>query len=120
MAKLIGTEGFRTSNLVKHEYEPSLAYCREVVTYNGPAKTFVVGELVNPTGNSPLDAANNLDLFGVVMVETEAAAFTDTKLVVLARGPAIVSESALVLGAVTKAEAIAALGAKGIMVNESV
>ena len=50
MARLIATEGFRTSNLVKHEYEPSLAYCREVATYTGAAKTFVVGELVTAAG----------------------------------------------------------------------
>ena len=120
MAQLIATEGFRTSNLVKHEYEPSLGYCREVIVYNGPAKTFVVGELVTANGTAPLDAQNGADVAGVVMLEQAAAASTNTRLLVLTRGPAIVSKSALVLGAVTEAEAIAALAAKGILVNDAV
>ena len=117
MAQLIATEGFRTSNLVKHEYEPSLAYCREVATYNGAAKTFVVGELVTATGTVPATAA---DIFGVVMEEKAAAASTATRVLTLANGPAIVSKAALVLGALAEADVIAALDAKGIKVNESV
>lgn len=117
MAKLIGTEGFRTSNLVKHEYEPSLAYCRGVATYNGAAKTFVVGELVTATGTVPATAAQ---IFGIVMEETVAAASTPTNVLVLERGPAIVSRDALVLGALTANDVIAALAAKGIKVNQSV
>lgn len=117
MAKLIATEGFRTSNLVKNEYEPSTGYCREVAVYNGAAKTFVVGELVTATGTVPANAAA---IFGIVMEETVAAAATATRILVLERGPAIVSRDALVLGALLIADVTTALAAKGIKVNESV
>lgn len=117
MAQLIATEGFRTSNLVKHEYEPSVGYCREVVTYNGAAKTFVVGELVTATGTVPATAN---DIFGIVIEEKAAPASTATRILVLERGPAIVSRDALVLGALAAPAVITALAAKGIKVNESV
>jgi len=117
MARLIATEGFRTSNLVKHEYEPSLAYCREVATYTGAAKTFVVGELVTATGGVPANAGA---IFGIVMEETTAPAATATRLVVLERGPAIVSRDALVLGSLAINDVVAALAAKGIKVNDTV
>jgi hypothetical protein len=117
MAKLIATEGFRTSNLVKHEYEPSLGYCREVVVYNGAAKTFPVGQLLEANGTVADDAG---DIFGIVMQETVAPASTATRVLVLAGGPAIVSKSAIALGGLLEADVIAALDAKGIKVNDSV
>jgi len=117
MAQLIATEGFRTSNLVKNEYEPSTGYCREVATYNGAAKTFVVGELVAANGTVPATAA---DIFGIVMQETVAPASTATRVLVLERGPAIVSQGAIVLGALALNDVVAALAAKGIKVNPTV
>ena len=117
MARLIATEGFRTSNLVKQELFPEQAYCREVVTYTGAAKTFVVGELVTAVGGVPAAAAN---IVGVVMEETVAPASTATNVLTLARGPAMVSKSALVLGSLAEVDVIARLKTLGIMVNDAV
>lgn len=44
------TEKFRFSNTVKHEYEPSIAFCREVVVANeAGAKTYAVGTVLGST-----------------------------------------------------------------------
>ncbi len=117
MAKLIATEGFRTSHLVKQELFPENAYCREVVVYNGAAKSFVVGDLVTTTGTVPGTAAA---IVGVVMEAADAALNTDCRLLTLARGPAMVSKAALQLGALAEVDVVARLKALGIMVNDAV
>lgn len=114
---LIATEGFRTSHLVKQELFPENAYCREVVVYNGAAKTFVVGELVAAAGAVPATAA---DIVGVVMEEKAAAASTNTNVLTIARGPAIVSKAALVLGSLAVADVVAQLKTMGIIVADAV
>jgi hypothetical protein len=114
------TEGFRTSHLVKQELFPENAYCREVVVYNGAAKTFVVGELVAAAGAAPAALEEGDDVVGIVMQETVAPASTNTRLLVLARGPAIVSKAAIVPGLITEQQAVDALVAKGIMVADAV
>lgn len=114
---VISTSTHTVSNVVKQEYLPDLAYCRDVAVYNGAAKTFVVGELVAADGAVPATAA---DIVGVVMFETVAPATTDTNLVVLARGPATVSKSGLVLGLLAVADVVAKLETLGIQVLETV
>jgi len=61
----------------------------------------------------------------IVIQDTSVAAATDTKVLVLVKGPAIVSKAALVLDATydlaaEKAAVYAALEAKGIQVNDAV
>lgn len=114
---LIATENFRTSHLVKQELFPENAYCREVVTYNGAARTFKVGELVEADGTIANLAA---DIVGVVIVEVDAPASTATKILTLARGPAMVSKAALVLGGLVEADVVAKLKTLGIIVNDAV
>ena len=47
MATLIGTDTYRFGHVVKHEYEPALAYCRDVVTANeSGAKTYAIGTVL--------------------------------------------------------------------------
>lgn len=44
---VIATDSKRKSNLVKHEYEPSLAFCREVLTaYEAAEATYKVGTVL--------------------------------------------------------------------------
>jgi hypothetical protein len=117
MAKLIATDTQRFSNLVKHEYEPSTGYCREVVTYNGAAKSFAVGDLVTATGTVPAD---DTEIFGIVLEDVDAAASTATKVLVLAGGPAIVSKFGVKLGLLVAADVWAALDAKGIKASDAV
>jgi hypothetical protein len=114
---LIATDTQRFSNLVKHEYEPSTGYCREVVTYNGAAKTFAIGALVTATGTVPAD---DTEIFGIVLEDKAAPLNTATKVLVLTGGPAIVSKSAVTLGLLVAADVWAALDAKGIKASDAV
>jgi hypothetical protein len=114
---LTATSTHTVSNLVKREFEIELAYCRDVVTYNGAAKSFVVGDLVADDGTVPATAG---DIYGVVIQEATAALNTDTALLVIKRGPASVSADALVLGLLDAADVAAQLESVGIQVLETV
>lgn len=129
---VIATENFRFSNTVKHEYEPSLAFCREEAVVNDAATTLVIGAVlgkVTATGKYKVckaDAIDGSEVAAAVVIEDKAVpATTDTKVLALVRGPAIVSKGALVLDATIntdgeKAAVYAALEAKGILVNTTV
>lgn len=130
---VIATDTLRFSNLVKFELEPALAYCRAVVTANETgARTYAVGTVLGRiTANgkhriavqTAVDGSQTAD---AVCVEDKAvAASTDTRVLALVRGPAIVSKGALVLDATFDqpaelAAVYAALEAKGILVNDTI
>lgn len=127
------TESARKSHLVKKELWPETAYNYEVVTFNqAAAADLVVGTAVakvTATGKWAVaveSGAGGLgDVAGLVVEEKSAAAATDTKVLVMLRGPAIVSKEAILLdssfdNATKKAAAYAALEAKGILVNDSI
>ena len=107
----------RFSNLVKYEQFPEFAHCREVVTYNGAAKSFAIGDLVANDGTVPATAGN---IFGVVLNDVDAALNTATAVLVLARGAAGVSTAGLKLGLLAAADVKAALLAKGIKTLQAV
>jgi hypothetical protein len=126
---VIATDTLRISNLVKMEFKPELGYCREVVTVNeAAAKTYVVGTLlgkVTADGKYKIAVQSAVDgsavAAAIVLADASIAATTDTKLVVLTRGPASISVGGLVLDATydldaEKAVVYAALEAKGIQV----
>ena len=129
---LIATENFRLSNVLKHEYEPSLGYCRETVVINDAAANLKIGTvlgMVTATGKykvcvqTATDGSQNAA--AVLMEDKTIANSTDTKVLALVRGPAIVSKSGLVLDAsfdqdAEKAAAYAALAAKGIVASDAV
>jgi hypothetical protein len=130
---LIATDTDRYSQAVKYELAPEVAFCREVVTANETAaKTYAVGTvlgLVTATGKYKIavqTAADGSQNAAAVVVEDKAvAANTDTKVLVLVRGPAIVSKSALKLDATFNLQAeldavYAALAAKQILANDAV
>lgn len=127
------TEGARKSNLVKMELWPETAYNYESVTFNqADAADLVVGTAVakvTATGKWAVaveGGAGGLgDVAGLVVEEKSAAAATDTQVLVMVRGPAIVSKEAIKLDAsfgtpTEVAAAISALEAKGILVNDSI
>lgn len=114
---MIGQETQRVSNLVKYELFPEFGHCREVITYNGTAKTFAVGDLVTSTGGVPAAAAN---IYGVVLANVTAKASTDTKVLVMVRGSAGLSKAAINVGALAIADVKDALVAKDIKVLEAV
>lgn len=102
----IDQETQRLSNLVKYELFPEFRHCREVITYNGVAKQFAIGDLVAVDGTTPATAAA---IAGIVVQVASAPATTNTAVVILARGDAGVSAAGLKLGTLALADVKAKL-----------
>lgn len=130
---IFATDTLRFSNTVKHEYEPALAYCREVLTINeASAKTLAIGAVlgkVTATGKYKLVEASAVDgsqVAAAVLIEDKTiAANTDVKVLALVRGPALVGKLGLSFGASVDtapefAAAYAQLAAIGILVNDQI
>lgn len=129
---LIATEAKRLSNVVKQELFPETGYCRLAVTYNGTAATLVPGTVLGKvTADGKFKIAVQTATDGsqvadaIVMVEKTTVASTDTVVLCLVKGPAIVSKDGLILDAsydldAEKAAVFAALVAKGINCNDAV
>ncbi len=109
----IATDTQRFSNLVKYELFPEFRHCRDVLTYNGTAKDFAIGDLVADDGTVPATAA---DIAGIVVQNTTAAYYTDTAVIVLARGASGVSQAGIKLGTLAIADVKAKLLTLGIKV----
>jgi hypothetical protein len=129
---VIATDTKRISNLLKRELWAEVGYCREVVTVNeATAKTYAVGTVlgkVTTNGKYKIAVETAVDGSkvgaGIVLEDKAIAATTDTKLVVLVKGPAAVAKGALVIDATydngTKLGVLYAdFAAKDIMVLES-
>lgn len=136
---MIAEDTQRLSNWLKHEYEPTLAYCREVVTVNeAAAKSYVTGavlgkvtvggkyKLAVQTAGDGSEVADAIYIGSLLGADNQTvAASTDTKVVVLKRGPALVSKDALILDATYNLDAekqavYDALAALGIHVNPTI
>jgi hypothetical protein len=117
---IIATETMHYSALIKREHEPEWGYCKKVITLNGPAATLPIGSvlgLVTATGKykltetSATDGSQNPsvvvvgDAFGRP-VSTVVPATTDTKFLVVYRGPCGVADQALTFGASVTAGAV--------------
>lgn len=132
---VIDTRTLTLSDVVKEEYDPSSGITREVVTVNlAGATTLTAGAVlakVTATGKYILQDASlasgaGLEAAGVFLGKDEltptlaVAATTDTKVLMLARGPAKVVVGKLTFGAGTDTNAekqavYDALAAKGIV-----
>lgn len=130
---LIATDTFRLSHVLKHEYEPGLAYCREAVLANEvAAQTYAPGTVlgrVTATGRFRICVQNAADgsqnPAAIVMEDKSIPANTDTRVLVLVRGPAMVSKSGLILHSsfdllAEQQAAWAAIEALGIRVQDAV
>ncbi len=130
--QVIATDTKRLSNLLKAEMWADLGYCREVVTVNeAGASTYAVGTVlgkVTASGKYKIcvqTAVDGSETAAAIVLEDKAiAATTDTKLVVLVKGPASVSKGGLVLDASHNLDAeknaiYAAFEAKGIQVLDA-
>lgn len=130
---VIATDKVRLSNLLKAELWAEYGFAREVVTVNeAAAKTYAVGTVLGKVTadgkykiavQSAADGSQNAA--AIVLEDKSIAAATDTKLVVLVKGPAVISKNALVLDAsfdlqAEKDAVYAALEAKDIKVLETV
>ena len=104
---IVATDKARLSNLVKQEMWPSTGFCRKEITVNEAAiKTYAVGTVlgkVTATGKYKIAVETAVDgskvAAAIVIDDYSIAAATDTKVVVLIKGPAEVSKDALVLDA---------------------
>lgn len=130
---IIATEAKRLSNVVKQELWPESGYTRAVVTVNeAAAKSYVPGTVLGKVTvggkykiavQTASDGSQTAD--AIAINEQAIAANTDTPVLVLIKGPAIVSKAGLVLDATfdldaEKAAVYAALEAKGIACNDAV
>lgn len=130
---LIATEAKRYSNVIKKELWPEDGYTRAVVTVNETAaKSYVPGVVLGKVTaggkykiavQSAADGSQVAD--AIVLGEVAIAANTDTKVLVLIKGPAIVNKNGLILDATYDLQAekdavYAALEAKGIQVNDGI
>jgi hypothetical protein len=109
---VIATDTTRFSAVVKEEYKPELGFCRESIVINDVAATLKVGTVlgkVTATGKWKVALSAAVDgsqtPAGVYIAdglgqsqELVVPAATDTKALILARGPAIVADAGLTLG----------------------
>lgn len=104
---IVSTDVARISNLVKQELWPATGFCRKEITVNeAAAKSYVVGTVlgkVSATGKYKIAVETAVDgskVAAALVIEAQSIpATTDTKVVVLIKGPAEVSKDALVLDA---------------------
>lgn len=135
---IIAQDKPRFSDVVKHEYEPSLAYTREVVVVNDTAKTLSLGMLlgkVTATGKykesvqtatdgseAPVAVVVGKDLHNLSVA---VPATTDTKVLAIVRGETIVRKTGLkphssFNDATKLAAAYASLATASILANDSI
>lgn len=117
-------EPSRLSDVLKREWEA--LYNRESVTLTG--SDFAIGAVVNQLATGKWSAyttpAADADtpVLGVVLFATDASA-EDAKATILARGPAVVAEAALVfkdsVSTAGKATALEALTKQGIVARKT-
>lgn len=110
---VIANEHAFPGDVFKHEYTDAPSYVREVLTYNGAARSFLMGDLVEANGTIADAVA---DIVGIVRFPVTAALNTATPVVVVKRGPASVRAAGLRLGALNAAQVAAKLETLGIQV----
>ena len=132
MANPFATEAGRLSNVVRQELWPESGYTRAVVVINDAAATLEPGTVLGKVTSggkykvaveTASDGSKVAD--AIVLETTVVPATTDTKILVMLKGPAIVSKAGLILSSTydndAKKNAVyAALEAKGIQVNDAV
>ena len=102
---IVATDTLRLSNVLKQELWAELGYCRAVVTVNeAAAASYVPGTVlgkVTVSGKYKVAVETAVDgskvAAAVVIGLQTIAATTDTKVVVLVKGPATLSKGGLVL-----------------------
>lgn len=101
---LVASTKPKIGNLVKHEYGREHGYCREIVTVNeAAAESYSIGSLVGKVtadGKYKLVDPSAVDgsqvVAGVIIENKDIPATTDTEVIVMVRGNAILGENALV------------------------
>lgn len=105
IAEQIGTRAPKLGNLVKDEFWEQHGYCRKVVTAQEVgATTYEIGTVLGDNGTEFLvsvqTAVDGSEVPAAIVVEAvDLEAATDTDVVVMFRGPAVVADAALILDA---------------------
>ena len=110
---VIANEHTFPGDVFKHKYNGTPNYTHTVITYNGAAKSFAVGDLVEANGTTADAVA---DIVGIVAAPVVAALNTATPVVVVTRGPASVRAAGLALGGLNAAQVATKLETLGIQV----
>lgn len=121
---VIAVEGARLSAVIAHEYEPAVAYCRDVIDVTVVAG-MKIGAVLNNVGALVTVATTANASFVLIDERVKDLAPGTHKLLVLARGPVILKDYALTYAAdvdtdVEKAAVHAALKAKGLIVEKAI
>lgn len=88
-------------------------YCVETVNYNnaGAAATIKTGQVVETSGANRIPIATAANANGIIVNEFDVGAATIKKAACLVRGPALVVQENLIVGAVNLANIMTALNA---------
>jgi hypothetical protein len=126
---LIASEFPRLSNMLKQELFPEHGYCRKAVVVNeAAAVSYKIGQVLGKiTASGKYIQYDETAVDGsevaaaIVLVDVDVAIATDTTVLTLVQGPAIVADGGLVFKAgVDQAIAIAALEVRGINVDTQI
>lgn len=123
---LIATDTQRLSNVIAHEYEPSVAYCRDVVSVT-VVSGMKIGAVLDSSGVL-VTVANTANAAYVLIDESvneKALTPGSYNLLVLSRGPVILKDLGLSYGADVdtapeKAAVNAVLKTKGLIVEKTI
>lgn len=123
---LIATDTQRLSNVIAHEYEPSVAYCRDVVSVT-VVSGMKIGAVLDSSGVLVTVATTANAAYVLIDESVSEKALTPGTydLLVLSRGPVILKDLGLSYGADVdttneKAAVNAVLKTKGLIVEKTI
>jgi hypothetical protein len=121
---VIAVEGARLSAVIAHEYEPAVAYCRDVVEVT-VVEGMQIGAVLTDAGALVAVATTDDAAYVLIDERVKDLAPGAHNLLVLSRGPVILKDSGLsyaadVDTAPEKAAVNAVLKAKGLIVEKTV
>lgn len=120
---ILATEASRLSAVIAHEYEPAVAYCRDVVAVTVVAD-MAIGAVLGADG-ALVTALSGGASYVLIDERVKDLAPGSHNLLVLSRGPVILKDYALTYGADVdtqgeKDAVHAALKAKGMIVEKAI
>ena len=121
---VIATDSQRLSAIIAHEYEPALAYCRDVIAVT-VVSGMKIGAVLNSSGALVTVATTAAASFVLIDERVKDLAPGTHNLLVLSRGPVILKDYMLTYGTDVdtdpeKAAVHAALKAKGLIVEKAI
>ena len=121
---ILATEGPRLSAIIAHEYEPAVAYCRDVVAVT-VVTGMKIGAVLNGAGALVTVATTATASYVLIDERVKDLAPGTHNLLVLSRGPVILKDYMLTYGTDVdtdpeKVAVHAVLKAKGLIVEKAI